>query len=79
MFLIRYLSYLILFTWISGIPQINFYNNCFRFIAPVRETSINRKVIFYCMNNSLIEYETTSKLTFANLFKNNITTQQLYL
>jgi len=79
MFLIRYLSYLILFTWISGIPQINFYNNCFRFIVPVRETSINRKVIFYCMNDSLIKYETTSKLTFANLFKNNITTQQLYL
>ena len=94
----KYLIFFLLFHWIVAIPQLNLYytdhpvdgndqllqRNCLR-ISGDKETSNDRQVVYYCMDEILpttTKLETNDswpKFTFDDLSKMNVTSEQLYL
>ncbi|CAF3046625.1 unnamed protein product, partial [Rotaria sp. Silwood2] len=67
----------------SGSNTVLHYD-CLRIPASNNETNINHEVISYCMNELSSKFHIENndifpKLTFAELAKLNITSQQLYL
>jgi hypothetical protein len=61
-----------------------FQHNCLHFVSPTKKSNDHRKIISYCLSElpSKFHFETNDyfpKFTFAELKKQNITSQQLYL
>jgi hypothetical protein len=59
-------------------------HDCLRIATSIDESNINRQIMLYCMGESPSEFNVEnnnvfSRFTFAELSKQNITSQQLYL
>jgi hypothetical protein len=95
MFHVKYILYLILIELIVGTPQLNLYytdeiddnefqHNCLHIVINEKQELNSRRIMFYCMSEfpskfNIEDNHLSSKLTFDDLWKQNITSEELYL